>query len=387
MPNYLIRMRGLFAGVAMLSLVLPSVSQACTSLLYTDANGAPYAGRTLELSMELPYQVAYFPSGTKFGSKADQHHVLDFDAKHAFVAIGVIDPTDKKFKAIQGVNDKGLTFSMLSYPDAEGPENTFSKNQAVLAAIDLGAWTMAQFDTVEAVKAELERQPVLVTNLFSNIDFGTPFHYTLHDASGKSIVIEFSNGKQNVYDNPVGVMTNGPDFPWHMTNLNNYTFMNNKDHSTTEINGVKFQQPDSGIALAGLPSSNTSVGRFLKAVYYSRFAEKVDNPERALITLAHIMNNFDRPRGITIDKQEAKSIEGIPIPEVAGEPGYSSEFTTWTTLTDLKNPTMYVKTYNNINYARFDLSELKELKSAMIIDLQKLTPSITNGSDLILKGN
>ncbi len=34
----------------------------CTSLLYHDAHGAPYAGRTMELPMELPYRVGYTPA-------------------------------------------------------------------------------------------------------------------------------------------------------------------------------------------------------------------------------------------------------------------------------------------------------------------------------------
>ncbi len=70
----------------------------------------------------------------------------------------------------------------------------------------------------------LQAQPVLVTALLPLGLMKTPFHYTLHDVNGDSIVIEFANGQQHIYDNPLGVMTNGPEFPWHLTNLNNYTF-------------------------------------------------------------------------------------------------------------------------------------------------------------------
>ena len=52
---------------------------------------------------------------------------------------------------------------------------------------------------------------------------------------------------------------------------------------------------------AGLPASNTSVGRFVRATYYAQFTEKVSAPDDAIKTLAHVMNNFDRPKGITID--------------------------------------------------------------------------------------
>lgn len=376
--------RSLIASVLAMTMVTPSLGHACTSLLYTDATGAPYAGRTLELAMELPYQVTYFPTGTTFGSKANQHHVLDFTATNAFVSIGMTDPVNGQNWVIQGLNDKGLTFSLLSFPNANGPADSVSKTTAVLAAIDLGAWTLSQFDTVAAVKDALEKQLVLVTALLPHDQLQTPFHYTLHDASGKSIVIEYSDGEQHVYDNPVGVMTNGPTFPWHMTNLGNYTFLNNKDQSSIEINGRTFQQPDSGIATAGLPASNTSVGRFVRATYYSHFAEKVDNPDRALVTLGHIMNNFDRPRGITIDKSTVNSVAGIPIPDVMGEPGYNSEYTSWTTLSDINRRQMHVRTYAGINYIRFDLNELMQSKEIKTVDLASIAPEVTDGSKILL---
>ena len=55
-----------------------------------------------------------------------------------------------------------------------------------------------------------------------------------------------------VYDNPVGVMTNGPKFDWHLTNLDNYTFLSNVDRSSASFGSYKAAQPDSGIATAGL---------------------------------------------------------------------------------------------------------------------------------------
>lgn len=376
--------RTVIASTMAMAMLAPSIGQACTSLLYTDANGASYAGRTLELSMELPYKVTYVPTGTTFGSQADQHHVLNFSTKNAFVSIGVPDPLNGQVKVFQGLNDKGLTFSLLAFPSTDGPADAVSKTTAVLAAIDLGAWTLSQFDTVAAVKEALEKQPVLVTAMLPHDEFKTPFHYALNDASGASIVIEYSNGEQHVYDNPVGVMTNGPTFPWHMTNLGNYTYLSNKDHSTLEINGRTFRQPDSGIATTGLPASNTSIGRFVRAVYYTQFAEKVDHPDKALVTLSHVMNNFDRPRGITIDKRTSEDFAGFKVPSVAGEPDYTTEYTSWTTLSDLNRRHMYIRTYDGIDYVRFDLNELMQSKTLKSIDLKVISAGITDGSKALL---
>ncbi len=349
-----------------------SVALACTSLLYGDAKVGFYAARTMELPMELPYKVSYFPTGTSFGSKADKHHVLEFTSQHAFIAVTVPDPVSHDVKVTEGVNDRGLSFSVLAFADTKGPVSMVDNTHAVLAAIDLGAWALSQFGTVAEVKQALEKQPVMVTALLPEGLMETPFHYTVHDATGKSIVIEFYAGEQNVIDNPLGVMTNGPEFSWHMTNLNNYTFMSNIDQSKLELNGVKLVQPDSGIATAGLPASNTSVGRFVRAVYYSHFAEKADDAEGAITTLSRIMNNFDRPRGISIDNRFHDQIANITAPGVNHNRVYTSEYTSWTSLIDLKKRHFYLRTYDSLNFIRFDLSSLAQISEVRHAELKDI---------------
>ncbi len=378
-------LRPITASVLAAAMTLPGVAYPCTSLLYTDANGAPYAGRTMELPMELPYQATYFPKGENFGSEADNHHVLSFQAKYAFVSLTVPDPVTKNLKVVEGLNDQGMSFSVLAFASTDGPKDMVSKTTDVLAAIDLGAWALSQFKSVVEVKTALVEQPVLVTALLPLGILKTPFHYTLHDASGASLVIEFANGKQQVIDNPVGVMTNGPEFAWHMTNLNNYTFLSNKDQSTLSIGGKGFKQPDSGIATVALPASNTSVGRFVRAVYYSQFAEKAKTPDQAVTTLAHVMNNFDRPRGITMDERFEESIENITAPGVTGHPTHTTEYTSWTALSDLRRLRFSVRSYDSLNYINFDLAALSNENTKKTIALKKIPVDVTEGAKALIE--
>ena len=305
---------------------------------------------------------------------------LKYQSKYAFVSLTVPDPISADLKVVEGLNEAGMSFSLLAFASTEGPRDMVDKTQAVLAAIDLGAWTLSNFKSVAEVKTALSKQPVLVTALLPLGLMKTPFHYTLHDATGASIVIEFANGKQNIIDNPLGVMTNGPEFQWHQTNLNNYTFLSNKDHSTLTLNGVRLQQPDSGIATVALPASNTSVGRFVRAVYYSQFAEKSKTSAEAVLTLAHIMNNFDRPRGISIDDRFTESVENIAAPGVTGDELYTSEYTSWTALSDLKQLKFYVRSYGSINYVDFDLGQLQNLTVKKSIPLKNFTHIAANGT-------
>lgn len=379
-------MKSLVATAIASTLALPAISHACTSLLYTDANGAHYAGRTMELPMELPYEATYFPKGTDFSSKANNQPALSFQAKFGFMSLTVPDPITKDLKVVEGLNDQGLSFSVLAFASTQGPKDMVTKTTDVLAAIDLGAWVLSQFKNVTEVKAALEEQPVLVTALLPLGLLKTPFHYTLHDASGGSIVIEFANGKQTVISNPIGVMTNGPEFAWHMTNLNNYTFLDNKDQSKLELNGVHFSQPDSGIATVALPASNTSVGRFVRAVYYSQFAEKAKTPEKAITTLAHVMNNFDRPRGITMDNRFTGGIENITAPGVEGHSVYTTEYTSWTALSNLNQLQFSVRSYDQLNYINFDLTALANEKSKKTIKLDQIPVEMTEGTKALQTG-
>ena len=63
----------------------------CTSLGYRDAAGKAYLGRTLELTMDLPYQVAFFPAGHETASEVPGHPPARFTAKHASIAVTMLD--------------------------------------------------------------------------------------------------------------------------------------------------------------------------------------------------------------------------------------------------------------------------------------------------------
>ena len=132
----------------------------------------------------------------------------------------------------------------------------------------------SRHDMTGAVKGKRDHHAVCLTSLAALNGAPTSFHCCVHERDGQSVVIECSEHQQNVYDNPVGVMTNGPAFPWHLTNLNNYTFLNNRDQSTGKFGSLSVTQPDSGIATASLPASNTPVGRLVRAAYYATLAVK-----------------------------------------------------------------------------------------------------------------
>lgn len=362
----------------------------CTSLVYKDAAGKAYFGRTMELTVALPYQLALLPKGAQCSSRVEGHPEVAYQRLHDVIAITMPDrmPTaadqikPEDLKVIEGLNDVGLTFSLLAYPSAAGAQSS-QMTRAALAASDLGAWILGSFTTVAEVRTAIEKQPVLLEPLKVLGGTVSPFHYVVHDPSGAGLVIEFHKGVMHLFDNPVGVMTNGPVFDWHLTNLGNYTFLNNVDRSSATFGSLQVSQPDSGIATAGLPSSNTSVGRFVRAVYYTQFAEKAASPDTAVRTLSHIMNNFDRPRGVTIDLpgEDACGIEVQGLGD--NNAPYQTEYTCWTIMSDLDRKQFYVRDYSGLNFISIDLASLSGVDAPRIIPLDRLTSRAGDVTDAL----
>jgi choloylglycine hydrolase len=364
----------------------------CTSLIYRDSSDKAYFGRTMELTTDLPYQLVYFPAGLSFSSAIEGHPALSYSGKYGVLAVTMPGrvPTAQSplgvadLKVLEGMNDQGLTFSLLSYPAAGGGHASVAATRAVLSASDLGNWALCQFATVAEVKAALAAQPVLLESLTLLGGVESPFHYVVHDQSGASFVIEFHKGEMMTYDNPIGVMTNGPQFSWHVTNMDNYTFLSNVDKSTATFGSYKAMQPDSGIATAGLPASNTSVGRFVRAAYYAQFTERAKTPDLAVMTLAHIMNNFDRPRGISIDypSDGGGHLEVAGLSSDADEP-YATEYTSWTVLADLDRKQFHLRTYRGLNYANFDLAALAKAGGVCVLPLEHLEGFGGDSTDIL----
>lgn len=333
---------------------------ACTSLAVNDKNNNWYQGRTLEFTDDSePSCISYFPVGHQFTSMApDGTSGLVYTATQPFMSItmstvGVLKAINTHF-VLQGMNQAGLVFSLNMKPDSDLQPLGQEDYATALSIVDLGSWSLSQFTSVNEVKAALA-DAKLWSPMVNMLHGSCPFHYAFYDAKGGSIVVEISNKTLHVYDNPSYCMTNGPDFPWHLTNLNNYSHLTNKDQSTGTLRNIPLRQPDSGIALSALPCSDTSVDRFVRAVFYSNYIVKADTPDAQIIELSHVMNRFDRPKNVSVSFLGEGTASEVEV----------TEFTTWTTLTDFSRGLMYFRSYHDLNYTCFSFEQFKDEKEAV----------------------
>jgi choloylglycine hydrolase len=362
------------------SLIFTSIgnAMACTVMIIHDANGATYQGRTNEYAGMQPDRLTYFPAGTKIESvKPDGQQGLSFQTKYAILGATLfgMTPNAKQDIVHEGVNDQGMTFTVNALTGNRSAQlDTNTPN--VLSGADVGAWALGNYSNVAQVKQALQNKEVNIwlPKVASMANLELPAHFALFDKTGAGIVIEFMNGQVQVYDNPVGVLTNNPPFPWHLENLNNYAQLTNVDKNSGQFGNYKVNAFDSGNALGNLPGTETSPGRFVKAAFYSTYVEKAKTPQLAIQNLAHVMNNFDRPMNITIDMPGTGSKgEGT----ASSKP--TSEATYFTVLNDLANNKFYIRTIYAINFSSFDLKKLAAVKQVKVVTWDKL--NATDGGD------
>lgn len=82
---------------------------------------------------------------------------------------------------------------------------------------------------------------------------------------------------------------------------------------------------------------------------------KAKTPDEAVVTLAHIMNNFDRPYDLTVDGSGGSG-DGLRGSST------SSEVTVRTVMKDLLRGLFYIRTINAMNWSVVDMNKLKDVK-------------------------
>lgn len=250
-----------------------------------------------------------------------------------------------------GLNEAGLSFSLLWYDaDMQWQEVRNSDKATALANIMLGTWILGNFSTADEAAEAIRK--IRVFGL-PNPEIGgmvIPAHFILHDAKGKSVVIEYEKGEVHVYDNPLGIMTNAPNFPWMLTNLRNYVGMSEKMLEPATFGGVTYQTTDHGSGMFGLAGDITPPSRFVRMAVMTKFSDKPEKAAGALNLAQHIVSSLHIIRGMAVDRSKDGKIT-------------ASETTQWLSFRDLTNRVYYFRTYDNFNLRKIDLKKLTSTRT------------------------
>lgn len=330
---------------------------ACTGIRINTQDGNYIFGRTLEFDPQfMPHEIMVVPRNYEYvGQTPSGKPGMRWKVKYGYVGfnpsgISLVD---------DGINEKGLAcggFFFLQYAKFEDVAEKDYPN--TISCMDLVSWILGNCENVAEIRKKLPKIRVCSV-IMPELGFVPPVHCMAADKTGDAVIIEYVGGKLNIYDNAVNAIANAPDYPWHVTNVSNFTGLKPDINPPITINGKEYSQPSQGSGAFGLPGDFTSPSRFIRAMFFANAATQGKDVDDGINIAFHILNQFDIPKG---------SNKGM-------EPGGKKidEATQWTSVSDLTNSRYFYHTYSDRTVRMIDLKKIdlnaKDIKS--IKDLQK----------------
>lgn len=314
----------------------------CTTIGFSQNNGYVF-GRTLELGAVLDNKILYIPKGHSFimGSKET------YKSKYNTLGSGFF--TIPSFG--DGINEMGLMASNNFFP---GHASFAEKEIAGM----INTTTSHAFDYLltrcKDVKEVIEESKKINIVVSINDEEASENHFFFMDATGNKVVLEPKDGKLVSYDNPFGVLTNAPDFPWHTTNLKNYINIIPENTKSGCFNNIEVKQLGEGTGMLGLPGDFTPPSRFIRAAYFVSNTDKNLDRTNAIVQGFHILSQFDIPEGAIIDPVEKHQDE-----------------TLYTSIMDTEKKSYHIKCHNNINIQSFHIDDFKNDNEVKFTELEK----------------
>ncbi|WP_460802298.1 linear amide C-N hydrolase [Microbacterium sp. GXF6406] len=297
----------------------------CTRVLWPDANGSVIVGRNMDFHMDLLTNLWKMPRGIE--RKDGANGKLTWTSKYGSVIATAFD-----LIATDGMNEEGLAGHILWLA-----ESNYGKPEESDLQLSQSVWLQYYLDNFATVAEAVEwttENDVRIAQLFDPTGHMVPtLHLALNDATGDSAIIEYTDGKADVYHSrDYKVMTNSPTFDKQL-------------ELVKEIDGLGGEKP--------LPGSTLASDRFARASYYVEHQVQPKNQLQAMAAMFSIIRNAAQP---------------FRTPE-PGKPDASQ--TIWQVVADMTNKRYAFEstTRPNIVWVDFEKMSFKEGTEILKLDL------------------
>lgn len=280
-----------------------------------------YFGRNLDYFHEFGEAVVITPRKYKFsfcnGDLIDSHY--------AMIGMAVVSRDYPLY--FDATNEKGLSVAGLNFPEnAYYNENQGGKDN--IASFEFIPWILSQCGSVSEAESLMDN--LNITNeCFSDEFTPTPLHWMISDGE-RDITVEQTIKGLNIYNNPVGVLTNNPVFEMQMFNLNNYMNVSSAQPENLFSDKVYLNKYSLGLGGLGLPGDLSSASRFVRATFTKLNSVCEPNEVSSVSQFFHILYSVHQQRGCV------KADEGF-------------EITNYSSCCNINRGIYYYTTYNNLN--------------------------------------
>lgn len=264
----------------------------CTAIVYKGRD--TYFGRNLDLYYHYEESVTITP----------RKYPFPWDSLYGIIGIATIQNNYPLY--YDAVNEMGLAIAGLNFPGiAYYPPKC--RNKDCIAPFELIPWVLSRFSCAkEAVQAI--RRIQIADIPFSQELPNTPLHFILCDKEN-CYTIEPTRKGVVIYENPVGVLTNSPDFSYHLYNLCNYQNMSPGPSENRLCSSLTLPPYSNGLGAFGLPGDLSSASRFVKAAFTLQNALKKEAEVSAVNQCFQILGSVRQQEGcVNVEEQWEKTV-------------------------------------------------------------------------------
>lgn len=298
----------------------------CTAAKYVSSDF--YFGRTLDNGCSYNEEIVITPRRKKF-----RYRDAGISSAH-YAMIGIACVKDDYPLYYDAVNEKGLAIAGLNFV-GNAVYNDVCEGKTNIAQFELIPWLLGRCATVTEAKKALAHTNITKTP-FSNDMPVAQLHWIVADKES-AITVECTSSGLNVYDNPVGVLTNNPSFPEQMFNLNNYMGLSNKAPINKFSDKLDLKTYSLGMGALGLPGDLSSQSRFVRVAFTALNSTCCKTCAESVNQFFHILGTVEQTRGCSI----------------IGESEY--EITIYTTCFNATKGVLYYTGYDNHRICAVDM--------------------------------
>lgn len=247
-----------------------------------------YFGRTLDLEYSFEEAVVIMPRSYPFHFRS----VKDPDAHYAM--IGMAHVADDCPLYYEATNEKGVSIAGLNFP-ANAVYHPFCTGMDNVAPFEFIPWLLLQCASVAETRSVLSHIN-LWNEPFSHEMPLTPLHWLIADGT-ECITVECDQTGLHIYENPFGVLTNNPSFPFHATNLSNYMALSCEPPDNHFSKAFPLAEYSRGMGGVGLPGDYSSASRFVRAAFVRAHSVPGNSENESVTQFFHILDSVAQPEG------------------------------------------------------------------------------------------
>ncbi len=303
-----------------------------------------YFGRTLDNEFSYFEEVTVVP----------RNFIINFrhlqPLKEHYAIIGMAYNKDNYPLFYDATNEKGLSMAGLNFV-GNAYYRECSETGVNVAQFELIPFILGQCATVDEAERLIKTISVVKT-VFSEDLPVAQLHWLIADKT-RAITLESTKEGINIYENPLGVLTNNPPFPEQLEKLSEYKHLSNEDppNSKGEYKDQRFYSK--GIGAIGLPGDLSSSSRFVRVAFTKGNSVSEKSEEESVAQFFRILGSVFQVRG-------------------SNKTEYGLEITLYTSCCNASRGIYYYSTYENpqitgVNMHNEDLNSTQLIKYPLIL--------------------